>query len=245
VTPLVTLPISSAGSPTNTTYAFPGSATFTATLLNVGDIVVLPMFGGYTTEVESWAVTGTGGVTSPNGPGTLYQSIEYFSVPNGFDMELWYGIVTATGSATFTATYSAALDGTGYLLQEWTTASPAHTLWTVLPQAAVVEYNGTVVGTTVAYPSVTPPAAGAAYVGYATANSTLTAGTTSGYTWANDGGNGEYCLNAACTAATQSPICTQATANDGYGSIGALVLASPTPQNGLIVRQAVKRSASR
>jgi hypothetical protein len=245
---LSSLAISTAGTQHVTTYADPGTASFTYTCANIGDIVMLMMFGGFTPAsnfTTAWATSGTGACKSVNGANTLQQNIAYNNTGAGFDNEMWWGIVTATGSTTFTGTYNGGtLNGNDYLLQEFTTSSPTATLWTVY--GSTTQNTLSPAGTTVTWPSITPPCANAAYVGYLCClSSTVAAGSTSGYTYTNDGGDGEFLVNPACTTAAQAPTAIQSSSGGNYGAMAALILATPVPQRTTFARQAVTRKAFR
>jgi hypothetical protein len=238
------LTISSSATGVDVDQGYPGSAVITATLANVGDLVSILVFGGFTssTYITSWATSGTGAVA-----GGMTGQRTYGTGFFGGDLELWTGVVTATGSTTFTATYTASIASqlTLYWLQQWTTGVP--TIWSIgTLQVLNQAYGGG--GTTVLYPSITPAVAGELYLGYVATNSAPSAGSTSGYLYSWDFNNGYWVSNPACSAGTQQPSLTQATTNDGYTSIGALITAtaaSSTVSPPYIVSQAIKRKASR
>lgn len=240
---LATVAISTAATPSVTSYADPGTATFTSTLHNIGDCIVIPMFGGFTqtTVVNSFATSGTGAVKSSNGSNSLQKAIGFWNTEATFDMELWWGVVTATGSTTFTATYSASLNGNDYLPIELTTAHPTATLWQCYATNTINQGTATSTGTC---PSIAPPAAGAFYVGYVGASGvTTSAGSTSGYSYVNDGGDGEFMYNPACTGSAQAPTCPMG-GGVTYGAISALFTAYQSVDN-YCISQAVKRASFR
>jgi hypothetical protein len=208
-----------------------GADDFPATLTNVGDLFTVQLFVySPTITCTSIAITGTGTVQG----GALTNRYQYTTVFfGGTDIEMWSGIVTGTGTVTVTCTFSASVAGldVAYSPREFTVSGTANPVWTILDATHLEQASGAG-GTTVLLPSITPPAANYAYMGYAYSGSTPTAGSTSGYEYDTDYLNGFWVYNPQCTSSAQQPSFTQPTTNDGFAGMGALILATPQPLGG-------------
>jgi hypothetical protein len=219
------------------------SNTFPGTLVNVGDLMTVQLFGGFVnTFFTSIIVTGTGAVQG----GGLSPYYQYYNAGTTYEMEMWAGIVTTTGSVTFTCNPSGqASSSVSYSPREFTTTAPTTTRWGISQQTFISQASGAG-GTTVLFPSITPPYSGCAYAGYVGSGSAPTAGSTSGYEYDSDYLDGYFVYNPACSAAAQQPTMTQATTNDGYSGIGVIITAASLPATrSYVVSQAVKRKAFR
>ena len=156
--------------------------------------------------VSSWTkVTGT---SSGSGSGTT-------------TIEMWKGVVTATGSSTITVTFGGSTGNPNDLTaMEFSTGSTSGS-WVVDSSATL--YNGTS-STTVTYPSLTPQSSKDLYAGYASAGSAMSAGTTTGFTYANTSLTSHMVAYNNSVSSTVQPTAVQATASSSL-TIGALIAA--------------------
>lgn len=160
--------------------------------VTVGDYRILAVKVGSSTPT----VTGVSG-----GGVTTWSKIEAFVGYNGHDVELWGGIVTATGSATITVAFTATPTVNVALWSSelvWSGGIPS--TWTVYTQGGV---NGAS-GSTYLYPSLTSYSANdQIYWGFAQINGTGAVGTTTGFTYSAINGNGDgACFNGALALST-------------------------------------------
>jgi hypothetical protein len=131
--------------------------------------------------------------------------------------EMWRGVVTTTGSGTITVTYSAAAGANEIVAQEFSMGSSSGT-W-------AVDVSGSATGssTTINYPSLTPVRSAELYAGYAWGANTMSAGSTSGFTYLSTSGGKylAYHTNVTGGSAIQ-PTASQNTSGN-YHSIGAVI----------------------
>ncbi len=155
--------------------------------------------------VSAWTkVTGT---TSGSGSGTT-------------TIEMWKGVVSTTGASTITVTFSGSTGNPNDLTaMEFTTGNTSGS-WVVDSSATL--YNSS--STTVTYPSLTPQSSKDLYVGYASAGSTISAGTTPGFTYYNTSLTSHQVTYDNSVSSTTQPTSTQATASASL-TIGALIAA--------------------
>jgi Alginate lyase len=146
--------------------------------------------------------------------------------PTVQSIDLWIGRVTATGSHAVTMTASSSVSSTscGYVWQEFTNSTGAGTSW-VAEQLGANDLNAS--STNITYPTLTPSAAGRAYIGYADClNTSQTTGQTSGYTAVTDGASNQLLTNLSVST-VQSPIGKQNTA--GTSQAMAILLYATAP----------------
>ena len=169
---------------------------------NVGDLLIF--YSHATNNVSVSSVSG-GGVT------TWTKTTSGANGTNAGSVEMWRGVVTSAGAATVTVTYSSS-PGTNEIVVEEFTMHSTNSTWAI--DNSGVYYNSTT-STTVDYPSLTPTNSGELYTGYAWAGSSMSAGTTAGYTYVATSASHYLAYNPNVTggSATQ-PTATQSTA--GY-----------------------------
>lgn len=135
--------------------------------------------------------------------------------------EMWRGVVTGTGAATITVTYSAAAGTNEIVADEYTMGSSSGT-WAVDTSGTAINSGSQ---TTINYPSLTPTNSAELYAGYAWSQNTMSAGTTTGFTYVATNGSKyvAYDTNVSNGSAIQ-PTATQSVAGN-YNSIAALIAA--------------------
>ncbi|HET9174066.1 MAG TPA: hypothetical protein VFN56_02155 [Candidatus Saccharimonadales bacterium] len=171
----------------------------------LGDLMTLFIYSSKGNTVNS--VSG-GGVTT------------WSKIVGANSEEMWRGIVTSTGSSTISVTVSTPSSPTEELAaQEWTTGS-TNGSW-------VIDASGTISNassTTVSYPNLTPQSTKDLYIGYAIGTSTMSAGSTAGYSYFAGAGADIYgAYNTSVSAATQ-PTAYQSSAGTSIAA-GALIAA--------------------
>ena len=168
---------------------------------------------------------GTGTINSVSGGGvTSWTKVTGTSSGSGSGtstIEMWKGIVTATGAGTITVTFNGSTGNPNDLTaMEFTTGSTSGS-WVVDSSATL--YNGTS-STTVDYPDLTPQSSKDLYVGYASAGSTMSAGTTSGFTYANTSLTTHMVTYNNSVSTAVQPTATQSSSSASL-TIGALIAA--------------------
>src|ERR1700676_5114637 len=141
---------------------------------NVGDVLAVVSEQDNNGEIVN-SISG-GGVT------TWTNAIRYVGVGERRASEIWYGVVTATGSSTITFNLSIPTSGmiAEYEVQEFTAGLGSGAVWT-LDTTGHFEVNPA--STNLIYPSLTPAVAGELYFGFNDMPSTPSAGTTTGFTY--------------------------------------------------------------
>lgn len=176
---------------------------------SVGNLLVL--FSHSTNNVTITGVSG-GGVTN-------WTKVTSNTGITGGNDEMWRGAVTTTGSGTITVTYSSAAGTNDINAAEFSMGSTSGT-W-------AVDTSGTTNNSsaTINYPSLTPAASSELYVGYAWGANTMSAGSTSGYTYLSTSLSKYIAYNTSTTnGSAQQPTATQNTSGN-YNSIAALIAA--------------------
>jgi hypothetical protein len=181
---------------------------------HAGDLVVLTVKVGSGTVTAS-SITG-GGVatwTRAEGPYTGF---------TGNDLEMWTGVVTTTGAATVTVSFSSPVTSiyTGLAAQEFSSSKGAATTWSLDTGAGISNASST----TVTFPKLTPAGSGELYVGYAPVANTGAGGSTAGVTYATTADADVTAYDTNVSAALQ-PTATQSPAGVS-GAVAVLVVAS-------------------
>lgn len=199
------MPISANGGPW--TNSGSGLKTLAVVPVTAGDLLVLSFNGGATAFSSS--VSG-GGVT------TWQMASGYLDTSDSVTVEIWWGVVTATGSATITVTNSTATGFNRLHCREWTGSAS----WAVLAASPSPSTSGGApfaTGATVNYQSLT---GSGLYVGHAdSVFGNMTGGATSGFTYEQNNGHQEVCFNTA--AVNAAPTSTTDNAG-GYEVCAAL-----------------------
>jgi hypothetical protein len=215
-----------------------GSYSLTVDPTTVGDALILQV-QNYTNDLLTTAVAG-GGVSS------WASLIAYQDSVNGWDIELWLGTVTATGSATVTITTSSGVTYCTLACQQFTAGAPA--TWTQ-DGSGGSSYQGAG-ATSGNYPSLTPGGSGELYVG-TLATEYVASGSTSGYTydeWAPSLNFAQFAYNGSVSSPTaQSPNWSTGINATPSVAVSALVVATlPFMARGgrTVVGQAVNRAST-
>lgn len=134
------------------------------------------------------------------------------------NIEMWRGVVTTSGSGTITVTYSAGAGTNEIVAQEFSMGSSTGT-WAVDTSGTQVSSTNT---TAINYPSLTALNSSELYAGYAYGKGTVTAGSTSGFTYLATSASKYLAYNPSTTAGiTYQPTATQT--NSPYASIAAII----------------------
>ncbi len=141
---------------------------------HVGDVLVLAV------KVRSTSVAAS--AVSGGGVGSWTQARAPFAAYTGFDVQLWTGPVTASGSSTITVTFGSSVKSiyTGLAAQEFSATTGAGTAWGIDTGGGISNASST----TVTFPALTPSGTGELYFAYAAAANSASAGTTSGFHYA-------------------------------------------------------------
>jgi RHS repeat-associated protein len=194
-----------------------GNTTLAVTPEHVGDALVLSVM----------AQDPTVSVTSVSGGGATWQPIT--STSYGYEIEMWLGTVTTTGSSTITVTFSSSVASTGVELdsQEYASSTGASTTWGIDKTGYL---KNTASSSTLTYPTLSPTGTGELYVGFANAPEWADTGSTSGFTYVTSDW-GDQLIYDPSVSASVSPTGTQY-ASSFSGTIGALLTATGTGGGG-------------
>lgn len=191
---------------------------------NLGDLMILFVAPQKSNTVNT--VTG-GGVTTWS---------KITSTINGTGMEMWRGVVTSTGAKTISVSLSGASGNNELAAMEYTTGSATGS-WVV--DTSNTQYNSTA-STTVTYPNLTPQSTKDLYVGYAAGSSTMSAGSTTGFTYLTGSQTTTQGLYNTAVSAGIQPTATQSTSGTSV-TAGALIAAyssSSVISNSTVTQQA-------
>jgi len=134
--------------------------------------------------------------------------------------EMWRGVVTSTGSSTITVSGLSSAGADEITAQEYTMGGTGGGTW-------AIDTSGTTTGTsaTINYPSLTPANSSELYAGYAWGANTMSAGTTSGYTYTATSSSKYTVRNTNVTGGVaQQPTASQSVSGN-YNSIAAVIQA--------------------
>ncbi len=167
--------------------------------------------------------------TSVSGGGvtTWTRAIQYVGVNEPREYEIWYGVVTSTGTSSITFTLSGSNTGfvAEYEAQEFTAGLGAGTTWSL----DTTGHQETVSSTTVTYPSLMPAAAGELYYGFADMPSTPSAGSTTGFTYFTTADANQTAYNPAAGSGLLQPTSTQGSAGPSSAVAAFFVVHAPLP----------------
>jgi hypothetical protein len=136
------------------------------------------------------------------------------------NIEMWRGVVTTAGAGTITATYSGAAGTNEIVAQEFSMGS-ANGTWAIDTSGTATTTSSV---TTVNYPSLTPLNSSELYTGYAYGGGTMSAGSTSGFTYVATGASKYLTYNTSVTGGTAyAPTATQTASV--YASVAAVIAA--------------------
>ena len=197
-------------------YSTYGSATtLSVSPTATGDVLVF--FAQNVSDVSTASAVNGGGVTNWN-------KAAYSNASGAGDAEIWWGVITATGSSTITVTFPGGSNHNLGALQF--TAGAGYYWYQDGPGGGT---TGTAKATSGNYPSLTPSGSGELYVGTALLAGGGPGGATSGYTYTDplSFGYGQIVYDPNCSSSAQSPAWTQG--NGYYSAVGVLLLADTTP----------------
>jgi hypothetical protein len=180
---------------------------------NIGDLMILfsnPQGKGLITSVSGGGVSVWSKVISDDSGGG----------GNTSAVDMWRGVVTSTGSSTITVTFSPGPGNPNELAATEFTMGSATGSWVVDSSSTSVNSAST---TNVDYPSLTPQGTKDLYVGYASAQNTMSAGSTSGYSWVSTS-LGHYITYNTTVNTTTQPSANQSPAGKSI-TVGALIAA--------------------
>jgi hypothetical protein len=205
--------------------------------------------------VNNWKASGNAITTLSVSPTNVGDLMTFFSSPNSATsvasvsgggvttwtkvtgIEMWRGIVTTAGAATITVTYNNPAGNPNELAaMEFTTGSASGS-WVV--DASSAQYNSTA-STTVTYPSLTPQSTKDLYVGYGSTGSTMSAGSSTGFTYLAGSLTSREGLYNNSVSATTQPTATQSSSGTSI-TVGALIAAyssSSVIANSTVTQQA-------
>jgi hypothetical protein len=188
-----------------------GVTSLALTPQHLGDLMVLAVkVGSSTVTASSVTGGGVGGWARIEGPYTHY---------SGTDLELWAGVVSATGPATVTVAFSAGVSSTytGLAVQEFSASVGSAAVWGLDNGAGVSNASST----SVAFPKLTPSGTGELYFGYAAAAQNGSGKSASGITYATTADADVVAYDTNVSTALQ-PVATSSPAG-ASGAVGILV----------------------
>lgn len=171
---------------------------------NLGDLMVLfsaPQKGNTVSSVSGGGVSVWSRITSSSG------------------LEMWRGQVTATGSSTISVSLSGATGINEVAAMEFTSGSATGS-WVIDTSNTLSNASST----TVSYPSLTPQSTKDLYAGYAQAVNTMSAGSTTGFTYLTGSISTNQGTYNTSVSTTIQPTATQSAAGTSL-TIGALIAA--------------------
>lgn len=189
----------------------------------IGDVLAVATETKYTGQTP-FVVTGLsgGGVTVWN------KADGYASIDAAHGTELWWGVITATGSQTLTVSYNPnsatrgdSTSATSVDVQQFHSTTGAATAWSVDATGRVDPNTN---GTNPPYPTLTPTAGNTdCYWGYLAITGSVSAGSTSGCVYQTDIRGNQTVYNTAVSASI-TPVSASGTSQK-YFSIGMLLAA--------------------
>ncbi len=198
-----------------------GSGITTLTGVNpqhVGDLMVAVDEQNDNT-LTATSVSG-GGVT------TWTRAIQYVGINEPREYEIWFGVVTSTGSSPITFTLSGSTSMTAeYEAQEFTAGLGSGTTWS----PDTTGHFETVSSATVTYPSLTPAGAGELYYGFADMPTAPAAGMTSGFTYFTTADANQTAYNPAAGSGAVQPTSTQGSAGVSSAVAAFFIAHAPAP----------------
>lgn len=158
-------------------------------------------------------------------------------------LDLWMGVVTATGSSTITISGTGLTNTQRLCAQQFTSGGGSGTTW-AQDGSGGTKTNAS--SATITFPTMTPGGSNRLFMGYGlVANSASAGSQTAGYTLDLDPGSNPFMFNPSVSTA-QTPTCTQTAGLSG--TIAALVTATNPvtfrPQILMPYRAAVQRAAT-
>ena len=184
----------------------------------VGDLMTLAIKVCSSTITVS-SVSG-GGVTS------WARAVGPYAAYKHTDVEIWTGVVSASGSSTITVGFSASVRSvyTGLAAREFSASTGTSTTWAIDTGAGISNASSS----TVTFPDLSPSGMGELYFGYGAAANTGSAGTTPGFTYATTADADVVTYDTDVSAAVQ-PSAKQRPAGVS-GAVAVLVSATgPAP----------------
>lgn len=206
-------------------------ATQAITTVAVGDIVIVGVMIASTSITVSSIADTSSRIT--------WQSATTIAGTDSTDTdrsEMWYGVVTSTGTTTVTVTYSGSVTSIlcRLFVDSWSSSDGSSSAWSVVNTGGPTR---TVSSGTITYPSVTSGSAGGLYEGFAFGNQVASAGSTSGFGYLDpSSGIGQICFNGSLADNTAyQPTASYGTNSASY-VIAAIFAATggSAPSSGLL-----------
>ena len=167
--------------------------------------------------------------TSVSGGGvtTWTRAIQYVGINEPREYEIWYGVVTSTGSSPIMFTLSGSNAGfvAEYEAQEFTAGLGSGTTWSL----DTTGHQENASSTTVTYPSLTPAGAGELYYGFADMPSTPAAGSTAGFTYFTTADSNQIAYNPDAGSGSVQPTSTQGSAGASSAVAAFFIVHAPAP----------------
>lgn len=198
-----------------------GSAgTNAVTIVNAGDLMIAAVWTFPNTDTVT-------SVTSTRVP-TWTNAVTLNDTTNGIWVAIWTGVAASAGADTITYNVSATPSFVAYGADSLTETGAS---WSM----HVAGSNPGTTGTTLTWPSLTSGDSNSAYWGFCTVGSgTLTAGSTSGFTYTIQGTETAIVLNPGLTSGSPyQPTMPVSTSTD-WDTVGMIVsagAAAPAPQS--------------
>lgn len=194
-----------------------GTTTLAVSPVNRGDCWLMAVFYNSST-VSTTGVTG-GGVAAGGWSRVAPRTLN--SHGDG-EFEIWLGEATTTGSSTITVAFSGSVAAVFVELaaQEFNSGLGENVSWTGSQTTWALDKTGfrnNASSTVIAFPTLVPAGAGELYFGYMLTTTGVSAGATSGYTYALDSNGNQCCWNPNISAST-SPTSSQSPAGISAGT---------------------------
>jgi uncharacterized repeat protein (TIGR02543 family) len=204
-----------------------GVNSLTVVSQHVGDLLI------FSSQIHSQSITVTGVASTGTGTtGTWNLAQRYVDTTNGvITEEVWWAVVTATGSTTITATYSSSIAGLSQgpelVVDSFTAATPAGSVW------GVVAGNGAAGASTstITFPNVTTgTATSELYWGYAESTGTAVAGSIAGFTYKTTGAGNLIASDVTLgTSTAYAPTATETGGTNNTSIAAIFVDNTPSP----------------
>jgi hypothetical protein len=198
-----------------------GVTSLTVVSQHVGDLLI------FSSQIHSQAITVTGVASTGTGTtGTWTLAHRYVDTTNGLiTEEIWWAVVTGTGSTTITAAYSGDVSALTPELVVDSFVPATATIWKVVASNGAAATSAS----TIAFPSLTSGTNNQLYWGYAESTQTASAGSSTGFTYSTVPQGNIVTRNVALTPSTVYAPTASATGGNNT-SIGAIFADSAVTQ---------------
>lgn len=164
--------------------------------------------------------TGNATVSGISGGGATWTKVTTYNAASGpqGNAEMWRGVVNTTGAGTVAVTYTGTVTASDVAVEEFTMGSNNGT-WAIDTSGT----NNSTSATTIDYPTLTPQNSSELYTGFAWGANTMSAGTTTGFTYLPDAASKYLAYDPSVTGGTAyTPTASQSVAG-AYASIAAAI----------------------